>query len=257
MNKRSPRLAEPTLYDAIGAGYSERRQPDPRIFEVLRSALGEARRIVNVGAGTGSYEPPEITVAAVEPSSVMAAQRPAHAVPAVLSTAERLPFVDDAFDGALAVLTIHHWHDPARGLRELRRVTAGPIVILTFDPEVASSWWLPDDYAPELKALPVRDAPDLQLLESELGQIEVQVLPVPARCRDGFLMSFWDRPELVLDPEARAATSGFTMLSDDVQERICATLRADLRSGRWDDGYGELRTLSEFDSGLRLVIARG
>jgi SAM-dependent methyltransferase len=250
-------VAESTLYDAIGAGYSERRQPDPRIFEVVRSALGEARRIVNVGAGAGSYEPADITVAAVEPSSVMAAQRPAHMVPAVLSTAESLPFVDGAFDGALAVLTIHHWRNAARGLGELRRVTAGPIVILTFDPEVASSWWLPDDYAPELKALTVRDAPDLQVLRRELGQIEVQVLPVPARCRDGFLMSFWDRPELVLDPEARAATSGFATLSDDVQERICATLGADLRSGKWDARYGELRTLSEFDSGLRLVLARG
>jgi hypothetical protein len=130
-------------------------------------------------------------------------------------------------------------------------------VILTFDPEVASSWWLPDDYAPELKSLPVRDAPDLQVLRSELGQIEIQVLRVPARCRDGFLMSFWDRRELVLDPEPRAVTSGFATLSDGVQERICAILGADLRSGRWDDRYGELRTLSEFDSGLRLVLARG
>lgn len=250
-------MAESTLYDAIGAGYSERRQPDPRISEVVRSALGEARRILNVGAGAGSYEPGDITVAAVEPSSVMAAQRPAHLVPAVLSTAESLPFVDGAFDGALAVLTIHHWRDAARGLGELRRVTAGPIVILTFDPEVASSWWLPDDYAPELKSLTVRDAPDLQVLRRELGEIEVQVLPVPARCRDGFLMSFWDRPELVLDPEARAATSGFATLSEDVQERICAILRADLRSGEWDARYGELRTLPEFDAGLRLVLARG
>jgi hypothetical protein len=156
----------------------------------------------------------------------------------------------------LAVLTIHHWHDAARGLGELRRVTAGPIVILSFDPKVASSWWLPNDYAPELKSLTVRDAPDLQVLRRELGQIEVQVLPVPARCRDGILMSFWDRPELVLDPDARAATSGFAMLRDDVQARICATLGADLRSGKWDARYGELRILSEFDSGLRLVLAR-
>jgi SAM-dependent methyltransferase len=250
-------MTESTLYDAIGAGYSKRRHPDPRIFEVVRSALGEARRILNVGAGPGSYEPADITVAAVEPSQVMAAQRPAHLVPAVLSTAERLPFVDDAFDGALAVLTIHHWRDVASGLRELRRVTAGPIVILTFDPEVATSWWLPHDYAPELKPLTFGDAPDLQILRSELGRIQVQVVPVPARCRDGFLMSFWDRPALVLDPEARAATSGFARLGDDVQERICETLGADLRSGNWDDRYGELRTLSEFDSGLRLVLAPG
>ena len=244
-------------YDAIGAGYSERRRPDPRIFEVVRSALGGARRIINVGAGAGSYEPAEITAAAVEPSAVMAAQRPAHLVPALLSAAESLPFLDDAFDGALAVLTIHHWHDTAAGLRELRRVTAGPIVILTFDPEVAASWWLPADYAPELKRLTFEDAPDLDVLRSALGRIEVRVVPVPARCRDGFLMSFWDRPELVLDPEARAATSGFARLSGQIQERICQALGADLRSGTWDDRYGELRTMPEFDSGLRLVLARG
>jgi SAM-dependent methyltransferase len=250
-------VAQPVLYDSIGTGYAERRQPDPRISEALRSALGDARRIVNVGAGAGSYEPVEITAAAVEPSAVMAAQRPPPLVPAVLSSAEQLPFVDEAFDGALAVLTIHHWGDAARGLRELRRVTAGPIVILTFDPEVFSSWWLPAEYAPELRPLAFEDAPELDLLRSELSCARITVLPVPARCRDGFLMAFWDRPELVLDPSARAATSGFARLSDLVQQRICERLSADLRSGRWDERYGYLRELSEFDSGLRLVVAPG
>jgi SAM-dependent methyltransferase len=253
----SNRIATAVLYDSIGTGYAERRQPDPSILEALRSALGDARRIINVGAGAGSYEPAHLTAAAVEPSSVMAAQRPPHLVPAVLCSAETLPFVDDAFDGALAVLTIHHWQDVAQGLREVRRVTAGPIVILTFDPEVASSWWLPADYALELRPLIFSDAPALEVLRSALGAVRVTVLPVPAGCRDGFLMSFWDRPELVLDPSARAATSGFARLSERVQDRICERLSADLRSGKWDEHYGYLRGLSEFDSGLRLVTADG
>ena len=248
--------AETTLYDSIGAGYARRRQPDPAIAAALRSALGDARRIVNMGAGAGSYEPPDITAAAVEPSAVMAAQRPPALVPAVLAVAERLPFIDGAFDGALAVLTIHHWNDVRRGLQELRRVTDGPIVILTVDPDVATSWWLPVDY-PELQTVIAAPLPSLTPLEDELGRLDVRVVPVPARCRDGFLMSFWDRPELVLDPEARAATSGFAKLDTEIEECVAKRLAADLRTGRWDRRHRELRTLSEFDTGLRLVIARG
>ena len=246
---------ETTLYDSIGAGYARRRRPDPTIAAALRSALGDARRIVNVGAGAGSYEPPDITAAAVEPSAVMAAQRPPGLVPAVLTVAERLPFIDGAFDGALAVLTIHHWQDLRRGLQEVRRVTHGPIVILTADPDVATSWWLPVDY-PELRTGLAAPLPSPTILEEELGLLDVRVVPVPARCPDGFLISFWDRPELVLDPESRAATSAFARLDTGIVERVVARLAADLRAGDWDRRHGELRMLSEFDTGLRLVIAR-
>jgi SAM-dependent methyltransferase len=249
-------VSEAILYDAIGTGYARRRRADPGIFASVRSALGDARRIINVGAGAGSYEPPDITVAAVEPSSVMAAQRPDHLVPATLATSEALPFIDDAFDGALAVLTLHHWGDVRRGLEELRRVTDGPIVIVTVDPEIATGWWLAVDY-PELASSIADPLPTLTSLRDQLGEIDVRVVPVPARCRDGFLMSCWDRPEMLLDPEARAATSCFTKLDADTVRRFVGRLDADLGSGRWDDRNGTLRTLSEFDAGLRIVIARG
>ena len=211
---------------------------------------------MNVGAGAGSYEPVDITAAAVEPSPVMSAQRPRHLVAARSATAENLPFEDGAFDGALAVLTIHHWSDPASGLRELMRVTRGPIVILTFDPVVASEWWLPAVYAPELAPMAQEDAPELSLLKRELENPEIRVLPVPARCTDGFLSAFWDRPELVLDPDARAATSGFARLGAQIEARISQELSADLKTGAWDERFGHLRRLPEFDSGLRLIVAR-
>jgi SAM-dependent methyltransferase len=249
-------VTEAILYDSIGIGYAQRRQADPRIFAAVRSALGDARRIVNVGAGAGSYEPPDVTVAAVEPSSVMAAQRPDHLVPATLATAEALPFIRGAFDGALAVLTLHHWGDVRRGLEELRRVTDGPIVIVTCDPEISTAWWLAVDY-PELAPSISDPLPTLARLGDQLGDLEVRVVPVPARCRDGFLMSCWDRPEMLLDSEARSATSCFARLDPGVERRFVQRLDADLRSGRWDDRNGALRTLSELDAGLRIVIARG
>ena len=248
-------MAGQTLYDAIGAGYAKRRQPDPTISAAIDEALGDARRIVNVGAGTGSYEPPAVTAAAVEPSSVMAAQRPDHLVPAVLAGSEDLPFLDDAFDAALAVLTLHHWRDIGRGLEEVRRVTDGPIVIVTFDPDVSTSWWLAVDY-PELQPAIAGPLPSLLTLRKELGRLDIQVVPVPSQCRDRFLMSYWSRPEELLDSEARAATSCFARLDAEVEAKFVEQLGADLRTGGWDERNGPLRGLSEFDAGLRIVAAR-
>ena len=116
-------MSQGTLYNRIGDRYALRRQPDPRIAARILEGLGAATSVVNVSAGTGSYEPTDRRVVAVEPSEVMIRQRPAHAAPVVRAVAEALPFRDDEFDAALAVLTIHHWTDLARGLAELRRVT--------------------------------------------------------------------------------------------------------------------------------------
>jgi SAM-dependent methyltransferase len=240
-------------YDTIGAGYAARRRPDPRIAAELHRALGDSATVLNVGAGAGSYEPTDRVVVAVEPSRVMIAQRPRGAVPAVIARAESLPFVDSAFEASMAVLTVHHWADVDRGLAELRRVTAGPIVILTHDP--SASWWLMDDYAPEIAAQLGEAGPTVEALVDRLGGAEVRIVPVPADCSDAFLLSFWNRPELVLDPEARAATSCFAKLSAVTQERVARKLAADLEDGTWEARHGHLRQLTEFDAGLRLIRA--
>jgi SAM-dependent methyltransferase len=244
-----------TIYDGIGHDYAHHRRPDPRLAAVIHDALGGSSRIVNVGAGTGSYEPRDRDVVAVEPSAVMISQRPAHAAPAVPGRAERLPFGDGEFEAALAVLTVHHWDDVDAGIRELRRVATGPVVILAIDGATFGSWWLPAEYAPELRATTVAaSAP--QALAAALGpDATVRAVPVPARCTDAFLMAYWDRPELVLDPAARAATSGFARMPDAVERRIVAAVRADLDDGSWDRRHGHLRSLDEFDSGLRLVVS--
>ncbi len=245
------------LYDTIGAGYARIRRPDPRIAARLHAALGAARTVVNVGAGAGGYEPADRTVVAVEPSEVMVRQRPPGAAPVVRARAEALPFADDAFEAGMAVLTVHHWADPRRGLAELRRVARGPVAVLTFDEAVTDESWLVRDYAPEVASGAAGPVPAPGEIAARLGGGTVEPVPVPADCTDGFLLSFWNRPEAVLDPAARAATSGFALLPAVVQERIVAALAADLRAGRWDARHGHLRALDAYDAGLRLVVAPG
>lgn len=244
-------ITDEPAYDAIGVCYAARRRPDPKLAVKLHSALGNSATVLNVGAGAGSYEPTDRIVVAVEPSRIMIAQRPPDAVPAVIARAEQLPFVDSAFDASMAVLTVHHWADMDRGLAELRRVTAGPIVVLTHDPSV--SWWLMDDYAPEISEHLAETGPTIEAIVERLGGAEVQVVPVPANCSDAFLLSFWNRPELVLNPKARAATSGFAKLSAETQERAARELATDLEDGTWEARHGYLRQLAEFDAGLRLI----
>lgn len=242
-------------YDTIGIGYARRRRPDPRIAAPLHAALGDARTVVNVGAGAGAYEPADRCVVGVEPSEVMVAQRPPQAGPVVLAHAEALPFAGRTFDAAMAVLTIHHWVDPERGCAELRRVTRGPVAFLTCDPVVANEMWLTRDYAPEIGAWDAEHFPSTEQVAGWLGGATVSTVPVPGDCTDEFLMAFWSHPERVLDPAARGATSGFARLEPGVQERIAGAIRADLESGAWDERNGDLRELGEYDAGLRLVVA--
>ncbi len=136
------------LYDSIGATYSNSRRADPRIAAQIWAALGNARTVLNVGAGTGAYEPADREVTAVEPSSVMIAQRPPGAACCVQGAAEALPFATDAFDAAMAIISDHHWTDRAAGLRELRRVAKGPVVLVNSDPGQALRFWLTRDYLP-------------------------------------------------------------------------------------------------------------
>ena len=239
-------------YDAIGGGYSRRRVSDERIAMRIADALGDARTVLNVGAGTGSYEPVDRHVVAVEPSAIMIAQRPDEAAPVVQATAEDLPFADGEFDAAMAVLTVHHWSDWRRGIAELTRV-ARSVVLLTWDP-AHDGFWLTQDYFPDLLALDRVLFPPLDALASALGGADVLPVPVPHDCIDGFTSAYWRRPEAYLDAGVRGAMSSFTRI-ENVEPRI-ARLAADLESGRWHTRYGHLVNQDELDAGYRLVVHR-
>lgn len=229
-------MTQSPRYDRIGAGYSLTRREDPLIAAAVRRALGEARSVVNVGAGTGSYEPRDRYVIAVEPSDVMAAQRPPTIPPALRGSAADLPLRDDSTDAAMAVLTIHHWEDELeQGIRELRRVARRTVVILTYDAEVSGEMWLMADYLPEV------------------AELDRRIFPAPQRLA-GLLGSFWAHPERVLDERARNATSGFARMDATVVRRAVRDVRRDLERGAWDERHGHLRTLDAFDAGLRLIV---
>lgn len=244
-----------TRYDRIGAGYASSRREDPRLAARILEALGSAKTVVNVGAGAGSYEPRDRYVLAIEPSDVMAAQR-AERVPAIAASAGSLPLRDQSVDAAMAVLTVHHWDaERERGVRELRRVARGPVVIVTCDATVSGRMWLMRDYFPELDELDRRIFPALTELTAWLGgSTETHTLPVPRDTPDWTLMSFWAHPERVLDAAARQATSGFARMPKEVVERVVADVRRDLADGTWDARNGELRTKTEHDAGLRLLV---
>jgi SAM-dependent methyltransferase len=244
-------------YDRIGGGYSLTRREDPDISRAIRSALGDARSVVNVGAGTGSYEPDDRYVIAVEPSDVMAAQRPSTIPPALRASAADLPLRDNSVDAAMAVLTIHHWDDELeRGVEEMRRVARDAVVILTYDPLVSGEMWLMADYLPEVAELDRRIFPSPQQLVGWLGRrTRIEVVPVSRDTPDWMLGSFWAHPERVLDEQARNATSGFARLDDSVVQRVVRDVGRDLDSGLWDERHGQLRKLDAFDAGLRLVVS--
>jgi SAM-dependent methyltransferase len=241
------------LYDTIGRGYDTHRRPDPRLAAAIAGALGGASSVVNVGAGAGSYEPVDRPVVAVEPSAAMLRQRRRSAASAVQASATDLPFRDAAFAAALAVLTVHHWPDRARGLGELARVARDRVVIVTWDPEARYAFWLVDDYFPEIPAIDRVIFPTLDDFRRVLGPIDARPLPIPHDCVDGFLGAYWRRPEAYLAPGVRAAISTFTKVAD--VEPGLARLRADLADGAWERRHGHLRQREAVDLGYRLVVA--
>jgi SAM-dependent methyltransferase len=240
-------------YDRIGRGYSGFRRPDPRIAQKIEEALGRAHSIVNVGAGAGSYEPADREVTAVEPSAEMIAQRPADAAPVVQGSAESLPFEDDSFDAALAVLTAHHWADLDVGLDEMQRVTRERIVIVTFDSEALESLWITADYFPEMLALKRPSGASSRDLVEKLPAATSALLPVPRDCTDHFFAALWARPELLFDEEIVRPMWVWQSISEEARRKGRARLAADLESGAWEERYGHLREREELDVGLRLV----
>jgi SAM-dependent methyltransferase len=249
------RLVNRAAYDEIGRGYSDIRRPDPRLAAQITAALGDARTVLNVGAGTGSYEPADRHVVAVEPSAEMIAQRLPGSAPVVQAEAESLPFDDDSFDAALAILTIHHWKDVAAGLAELRRVANDRVVLLTIDPAVLRELWMNRDYWPETIELESRRMPSMNQLEANLPAPSSMSLPVPWDCSDGFACAYWGRPEAILDPAVRQASSNWHAISAEATERGLQQLQKDLESGVWDRRYGSLRAQDSLDVGLRLMVA--
>jgi SAM-dependent methyltransferase len=241
-------------YDTLGLGYTAVRQEDPRIAARIRAALGDARSVVNVGAGAGSYEPPDLDVTAVEPSAVMRAQRPPGSAPVVDARAERLPFEDDSFDAAMAILSDHHWEDRIQGLRELRRVARRRVVIFNAEPDSVSESWLVRDYLPGFSRLVTRGYSNQQTLDA-LGGGRTEVVPIPHDCRDGFMHAYWRRPHAYLDPSVRAGISVCGLLEQREVDEMVARLAADLDSGEWQRRNAELLELEELDLGYRLVVA--
>ena len=244
------------VYNHLGLNYSDYRRPEPRIAAAIWEALGDARSVVNVGAGSGSYEPTDREVIGVEPSPVMIAQRPAGAAPALEGVAEALPLEDKSVDAAMGVLTIHHWRDPDAGLAEMRRVARRRIMLLTIDTERNSEVWTLSEYFPEAMALERELMLSIELLESSLPRATVEVVPAPGRCQDEFTSALWDRPELLLEPDLLRGSSFWHKLPTEAIERGQRRLRADLESGRWDERDGHLRTQPELDIGLRLVCEK-
>jgi hypothetical protein len=246
-------MSSAQLYDSIGGTYTATRRTEPRIAEQIWAALGDARTVLNVGAGAGSYEPPDRDVTAVEPSAVMRAQRPAGAAPCVAASAERLPFADKSFDAAMAIATVHHWRHPIVGLREMERV-ARRVVVFTCDTSDRSwrrRFWLTRDYLPEVAASRVG-------LASELARaIGARMEPVliPWDCADGFFEAYWRRPEAYLDEQVRRGISVWSGVGPAVEERAVQSLGADIASGRWAERNRALLDLGEIELGLRLLVA--
>jgi SAM-dependent methyltransferase len=240
------------LYDRIGIGYATHRRPDPRIASYVDAALEDAASVVNVGAGTGSYEPANRRVVAVEPSRTMIRQRRTLATPVVQGSAANLPFDDGSFDAALAILTIHHWPDWRAGLLEMRRVSRSRVVLFTHaaSPE---PFWLTRDYFPEITSMDEGRMPTPDEIGDVLGPCSVTAVPVPHDCSDGFLGAYWRRPELYLDAGVRGAISGFAQMAD--ARPGLHRLEADLRSGTWRLRNEDILTRERLDIGYRLVVA--
>jgi SAM-dependent methyltransferase len=245
----------PRLYEAIGGAYTATRRTELRIAARIWDALGDAQTVLNVGAGTGSYEPSGREVTAVEPSAVMRAQRPAGAAPCVAAVAENLPFADQSFDAAMAVSTVHHWRDPIAGLREMRRV-AGRVVVLTFDAS-ETGWphrfWLTRDYLPEFADL-LAVWPPLAGLVGAIGA-RAEPVPIPWDCADGLFEAYWRRPEAYLEDRVRRAVSVWTRVGREAEQRAVRSLRDDLASGQWTERNRDLVDLDAADLGLRLLVA--
>lgn len=241
-------------YGVISREYTRFRQPDPRIAACIHAPLGAARRVLNVGAGAGSYEPTDRDVTAVEPSASMRAQRPPHLPAAIDAAAAALPFPDKHFDAAMTTFSAHQWPDLAAGLKEMRRVTHGPIVILTGDPATVDRSWI-NEYAPEVIATEARRYPPVSAFAAALGPVATTDVPIPLDCTDGFNEAYYGRPEMLLDPHARSVCSAWSFVAAAAVALFEQRLRRDLETGEWDRRYGALRSQPTFLGSLIRIVS--
>ena len=247
-------------YDRIGRRYTATRRTDPRLAAAIWHGLGDARSVLNVGAGTGSYEPSDCSVLALDPSAVMIGQRPPGAAPAIRASAEEIPLADDSVDAVMAVLSDHHWSDRAAGFRELKRVARRRVVVFSFDPAEWDRLWLNTEYLPCARRIVPERYRKKGVWEGELrellpGDLRVEPIPIPHDCADGFYGSFWRRPAAYLDPLVRNCISVFSRLPEAELAGGLAALRRDLESGAWEERHADLLRLDELELGYRLVIA--
>lgn len=243
-------------YDTFGQKYSSIRQTDPRIAEYVNIELNGAKTVLNIGAGAGSYEPTDKYVIAVEPSITMRQQRlTKNKFPAINAKADHLPFDDNSFDASMAMITVHHWPDIDKGLKELRRVTKNQIVIMTFDPENLDNFWNAE-YFPEVIEVEKSRYPTIEFIKNSLGgNCKVVSIPIPLDCKDGFQEAFYGRPEAFLEKQVRLNQSAWGFLSDEKQEEMVERLKLDLKNGIWDEKYGYFRTQEYFTCALRLIVS--
>jgi SAM-dependent methyltransferase len=246
--------SERALYDRIGRQYRQTRQQDPRLAAAIWKALGDSKSVVNVGAGTGAYEPSDRPVTAVEPSSVMIAQRPPASAPTVQAAAEALPFPDNFFDASMAIFSDHHWSNRRLGLQEMRRVARERVVIFQWDASYIDAFWLTRDYLPGFRRL-AGGGMTAEDIGACIGATRIETFPIPHDCRDGFLMAFWRRPEAYLNASIRAGISVFPLLPAADVSDFAIKLERDLRSGDWHRRNADLLELDQLDLGCRLVIA--
>lgn len=242
-----------TIYETIGHGYAKRRQPDPRIAHAIQAALGNAMTVCNVGAGAGSYEPSDRTVTAVEPSQTMIDQRTS-SCRVICSSAENLPFADSEFHAAMAILSVHHWTNPRKGLAEMKRISNRQVVF-TFDPSQLDSLWLVRDYLPEIIEFERGRALPVEVIADCLGAAQITEVPIPHDCTDGFQAAYWRRPELYLEADVQATISTLAQLPPSIISPALNKLRSDLESGAWHKRYSHLLTEESMDFGYRIIVA--
>ncbi len=240
-------------YDELGLTYNSHRREDPRLASRIHAGLGQARTVINVGAGTGPTSHP---IAGCWRSSRArrCARRPPGSAPVIDARAEGLPFDDDAVDAAMACATIHHWQPAVTGLAEMRRVAHGPVVIFTLELASVPEWqreYLAEGIASQRALFPTME----EVIDALGGDARVESVPTPGDCQDGFFEAYWRRPEALLDPAVRASQSMWSAVEPEVEQRMVERLADGLASGQWDADYGHLRDQNEYEGSVRVVVS--